>query len=185
MKRLGHALDSLDSPAPVAAIRFLALVGLRVSEALAVRWEHVDMETGRLLIPQSKTGRRWHTLPAPALALLDGIDQKGAFVFTTTGSAPITYRTVRKHFAEACERAGIEGARLHDLRRGVVSAAARAGESVPVLQALLGHRTSTQALKYAAQMDTTAEAARSRVAAEMAEAMGYDAENVVQFRETA
>ena len=46
---------------------------------------------------------------------------------------------------------------------------------MPVLQSLLGHKTSTQALKYAAQMDATAEAARSRVAAEMAEAMGYDA----------
>ena len=69
MAALAGALNEAEteSPAAVAVIRFLALTGLRVSEALAIQWEHVDLSSGRLLIPESKTGRKWHDVPAPAL----------------------------------------------------------------------------------------------------------------------
>ena len=55
------------SPAAVAAIRFAALTGLRIGEVLAMRWEHVAFETGRLTMPETKTGRRTHDLPTPVL----------------------------------------------------------------------------------------------------------------------
>ena len=55
MAALAGALNEIEAnrPAAVAAIRFLALTGLRVSEALAIKWDHVDLGTGRLLIPDS------------------------------------------------------------------------------------------------------------------------------------
>ena len=54
MARLAGALadTEADKPVAVAAIRFLAVTGLRVGEALAIQWAHVDMATGRLLIPR-------------------------------------------------------------------------------------------------------------------------------------
>ena len=60
MAALAGALNDVeaDSPAAVAALRFLALTGLRVGEALAIQWEHLDLSSGRLLLPKTKTGRR-------------------------------------------------------------------------------------------------------------------------------
>ena len=41
---------------PSAAIRFAMVTGLRIGEVLAIRWEHVEPETGRLILPETKTG---------------------------------------------------------------------------------------------------------------------------------
>ena len=45
-------------PAQVAAIQLAAVTGLRIGEILAIRWEHLDLDTGRLTLPATKTGRR-------------------------------------------------------------------------------------------------------------------------------
>ena len=173
MAELAGALNQAEAenPAAVAAIRFLALTGLRVGEALAIRWEHVDLATGRLLMPETKSGRRWHDLPAPALQLLAGLPRLGPWAFTSTGRAPTGYKAVHKVFRAACERAAIADARIHDLRRGAISAAAASGANVAVLQQLLGHRTPQMALRYARELQDPVQAAREAVAARMAAAM--------------
>lgn len=170
MARLAVALAEMeaDKPAAVTLIRFLAVTGLRVGEARVIEWEHLDTATGRLVIPESKTGRRWHTLPAPAVQILASLPRIGQWAFTTGGRAPLTYRTVRTAFQDACRRASIEGAQLHDLRRGVVSAAARSGANVAVLQQLLGHRTPQMALRYARELQNPVQATREAVAGQMA-----------------
>ena len=50
MTALAHALTKDDDrhPAPVAAIRFAALTGLRIGEIRGMQWEHVSFETGRV-----------------------------------------------------------------------------------------------------------------------------------------
>ena len=72
-------------PASVAAIRFAALTGLRVGEVLGIKFEHVDFETGRLLIPKSKTGRRQTDLPEAALTILNDISRVCEWAFTARG----------------------------------------------------------------------------------------------------
>ena len=52
----------------VAAIRVAALTGLRISEVIAMRWADVDLASGRVNLPRTKTGARAHDLPAAALA---------------------------------------------------------------------------------------------------------------------
>ena len=141
-----------------------------MSEALAIKWDHVDLGTGRLLIPDSKTGRKWHDLPAPALQLLADLPRFRPWVFTS-GRAAITYKTAHRAFREACEQAGINDARIHDLRCGVISAAAASGANVAVLQRLLGHQSPQMALRYARELHEPVQAARERVASQMAAAM--------------
>ena len=184
MAALAGALNEAEteSPAAVAVIRFLALTGLRVSEALAIQWEHVDLSSGRLLIPESKTGRKWHDVPAPALQLLAALPRLGPWAFTSTGRAPTGYKTVHGVFRGACESAGIEDARIHDLRRGVVSAAAASGANVAVLQRLLGHRTPQMALRYAQELQDPVQATRERVAERMAAAMAGKRAEVIPLR---
>ena len=171
--RLAKALNQHEhqNPAAVAAIRVAALTGLRIGEILAIKWEHVDFEAGRLTLPQTKTGRRQHDLPAPALDVLRQLPRECEWTFTATGRAPCTYKNVNLHFQQACKAASIEGARLHDLRRTAMTRAAAAGIGVHVLRDLLGHRTAAMADRYIRSVDNPVREARELVGAEIAAAM--------------
>ncbi len=170
---LAKALNQHEEqhPASVAAIRVAALTGLRIGEVLGIQWQHIDFETGRLTLPETKTGRRVHDLPAPALALLAELPRFSTWVFTSTGTAAIIYRTVRKHFAKIVSAAGIEDVRLHDLRRTVMTRAAASGVGTHVLRDLLGHKTTAMADRYIRAVGNPVREAREKVGAEMAAMM--------------
>ena len=182
---LAAALDAREErfPGSVAAIRFAAVTGLRIGEVLAIRWEHVGFETGRLTLPDTKTGRRVHDLPSAALAILAGLHRLNAWPFTSGSDAPLTYRTVRKHFAEAAAEAGLADVRLHDLRRTVMTSAAAAGVGTHVLRDLLGHKTTAMADRYVRAVGNPVRDAREQVGAAMAAAMaGGEGAKIVQLK---
>ncbi len=108
---LSVALDQLDErfPASVAAIRVATLTGLRISEVCSIRWEHIDFETGRVTLPETKTGRRVHHFPDAALDVLRDRPHvnRRPFVFSVDARGPLTYRTVRTHFMTAAKLAGL------------------------------------------------------------------------------
>ena len=182
---LAEALSEAEprSPANVAAIRFAAVTGLRIGEVLAVRWEHVDFESGRLLLPETKTGRRSHDLPSAALAILSAIPRMGDWVFTNNGTAPATYKRVRETFARVAAAAGLQDVRLHDLRRTVMTRAALAGVGAHVLRDLLGHRDTTMADRYIRALNSPVREAREQIGADIAAAMGGgDGAEIVPLR---
>ena len=172
---LATALNRLDQrfPASVAAIRVTALTGLRISEVLAIRWEHVDFASRRVALPQTKTGRRWHHLPAAALDIVRAVPRlnKGNHVFAVDARGALTYRTVRHHFGEAAKLAGLSDVRLHDLRRTVMTNAAAAGVGTHVLRDLLGHKTTAMADRYVRSVGSPVADAREAIGAAMAAAM--------------
>ena len=172
---LAGALEGLDErfPASVAAIRVAALTGLRISEVLAIRWEHVDFASRRVALPQTKTGRRWHHLPAAALDIVRAVPRvnKGNHVFAVDARGALTYRTVRHHFGEAAKLAGLSDVRLHDLRRTVMTNAAAAGVGTHVLRDLLGHKTTAMADRYVRSVGSPVADAREAIGAAMAAAM--------------
>ena len=180
---LSDALAGLEeqSPAAVAAIRVAALTGLRIGEVLAMRWEHVAFETGRLTLPATKTGRRVHDLPAPALEILAAVPRINDWCFTT-GHTAITYKTARLAFSLACRRAGLANVRLHDLRRSVMTAAAGAGVGTHVLRDLLGHKTTAMADRYIRAVGNPVRDAREQVGAAMAAMMRGEKGDVVPMR---
>ena len=171
LQALALALRDVQArfPGPVAAIRFAALTGLRIGEVIAIRWEHLD--SGRLLLPETKTGRRWHDLPAPAAELLSELPRINAWPFTSGRPAPLTYRTAQQHFARIAASAGLKDVRLHDLRRTVMTAAAAAGIGTYVLRDLLGHKTTAMADRYVRAVGTPVREARERVGAAVAAMM--------------
>ncbi len=172
-------------PAIVAAIRFAMFTGLRIGEVLAIRWDHVSLEAGRVTLPETKTGRRTHDLPTPAQAILSELPTINGsdWVFTTGRDAPITYRTVAQAFRRICETAGLADARLHDLRRTVMTRAAASGASSHVLRDLLGHKTAAMADRYVRAVGTPVRDAREAVAAGIAaEIEGGDAGKVLPLR---
>ncbi len=150
MTALGAALARAerDQSAAVAAIRVAALTGLRIGEVLAMRWEHVKVADNTVVLPRTKTGRRVHGLPLAALELLGRLPRMNDYVFTTGRDAALSYPTVRKAFAAMAHAAGLSDVRLHDLRRTVMTSAARAGLGTHVLRDLLGHKTTAMADRY-------------------------------------
>jgi len=158
-------------PAPVAAVRLAAVTGLRIGEILGVRWEHLDLESGRLTLPSTKSGRRVHHLPAVALAILNALPRINDWALTTRRDVPVTYGTVRKVFAEAASAAGLVDVRLHDLRRTVMTRAAMAGVGTHVLRDLLGHKTTAMADRYVRAVGNPVRDAREHVGEAMAAMM--------------
>ena len=172
---LATALDRLDErfPASVAAIRVAALTGLRISEVLAIRWEHVDFASRRVILPQTKTGRRSHHFPAAALDIMRAVPRlnEGHHVFAVDARGALTYRTVRHHFGDAVKRAGLSDVRLHDLRRTFMTNAAAAGVGTHVLRDLLGHKSTAMADRYVRSVGSPVADAREAVGSAMAAAM--------------
>ena len=153
------------SPAAVAAIRIAAMTGLRIGEVLAMRWEDIDFPGGRVLLPDTKTGRRWQTLASAALAALTAHPHIHGceHVFTTTGRGPTTYKHVRTVLQRAAAAAGLSDVRLHDLRRTLLTRAAASGVGMYALRDLAGHSTTAMTSRYVRE-----HGAATREAAEVA-----------------
>ena len=177
MGALSRALNDLagDHPASVAAIRVAALSGLRIGEVLAIEWQHVSLETGALVIPESKTGGRIHTLPQTALTVIATMPRVNSFVFTSADGrdAHITYKTARTTFLAAAKAAGLEDVRLHDLRRSAITLAAASGVGVAVIRDLLGHKTNAAAWRYVRHTGQAVVEARENLGDRVAEMMNH------------
>ena len=180
---LAAALAERDehNPAAVAAIRFAAMTGLRIGEILAIRWEHVNKETGALLLPETKTGRRWHDLPAAALAVLDGQLRINAWCFTN-GRAALGYKHTGAVFRAVAAAAGLADVRLHDLRRTVATRAAASGLGILELRALLGWKSVAMPARYVALAGDGIREHRRRIGDEVAALLEGGEDKVVPLR---
>ncbi len=175
LAQLGVVLAEAERTRPAAAsavtvVRLLALTGARRNEIAHLRWEYVDLERGLLNLPESKTGRKTIRLGAPAVQLLAGLPRTSEWVFPGPCSqGPVhlerAWRSLRK-------RAGLDDVRLHDLRHTHASVGAAAGLSLPLIGALLGHKTAAMTQRYAhLRSDVVHEASEivaARIAADLA-----------------
>ncbi len=152
LARLGEAFRQFESDgrfgAGIAALRLLLFTGARLREILHLRWEHVDMERGLLLLPDSKTGRKAITLNAPSLAVLYSLDRTGPFVIAGANS-DIPRADLKKPWTAVTEAASLPGLRIHDLRHSFASIGAGAGLGLPVVGKLLGHTQAATTQRYA------------------------------------
>ena len=160
---MGAAISGLDCEAHKAALRFLILTGWRVSEVVGLEWSWIDFETGVVNLPSTKVGAARRTVDPLALQLLANLPRTTPRVFSSC-----SYRRLWTCFGRVCDVAGIEGGRLHDLRRTVASSAAAAGLSVILLRDLLGHKTLTMASRYAQRSDSALQVAQHAAASRMA-----------------
>lgn len=167
-------------------IHLLALTGLRVGEALALRWGDVDLLAGELhvrgswsrtenAVTATKTEAGARTVPlAPGVVdVLVRVKPEDAsdddFVFASKrGGRPISYWNFRKRgFERALEEAGLadEGITIHDLRSAAASIYAARGLTPVEVAQVLGHRDANITLRvYAKLFDKSDVAARVRAA---------------------
>ncbi len=185
IKALSAALD--ESPAQDSAdvVRLLLLTGARVGEVLSMRWEQLDLDTGIWTKPAAATKQnKTHRVPLspPAVAVLKrrheagkekrqrratkldrGAQEGSPWVFPGDGSNG-HMTTIRSFWSAVCKRAKIKEARIHDLRHTFASLLVSAGESLPIVGALLGHTQAKTTSRYAHLLDDPLLAAAERVA---------------------
>ena len=171
--RLGHALDAREAEWPefVAAIRLLALTGCRRSEILNLRWRDIGDDAIRL--SDAKTGPRAVPLGEAARALIEslpGARRPNDFVFPRYAENRSEYSLIAR-WREVCEEAKLGRLRLHDLRHTAASQAVMAGENLPLVGKLLGHRRHETTAGYAHLADAHLVEAAERVGAVIARAM--------------
>ncbi len=135
-------------------VRFLYLTGWRRGEALGLLWSDVDRD-GRVirLAEQSTKAGEPRLFPygeAPELQkLLDAqwAARDGLFVFHRKGGR-IGVMALRKHWDRACQRVGLAGRLVHDLRRTAARELRRAGVSEGEIMRLCGWRTRSMFDRY-------------------------------------
>lgn len=148
---------------------FLAREGLRLSEALGLRWKDLDLKRGVLTLDENKTSdpRAWALSPgvAPALKafrpdaakddwlIFGGIaENRAAEIFREhLGAAEITRAEL---FADTTARRPV---RVHDLRAGFVTISLANGKSEAWVADRTGHKSSVMINRYRRQARQAAE----------------------------
>jgi integrase len=162
-------------PHAAAAIRLLILTGARLREILHLKWEHVDLERGLLLLPDSKTGKKAIVLNAPALGILGNLPRVGAHVIAgqAAGTDDDKPRAdLNRPWRAIVKRAGLNGLRIHDLRHTHASVGAGLGLGLPIIGKLLGHTQPSTTARYAHLDADPLRRASEHIGGRLAAAMG-------------
>lgn len=151
-----------------ALFLLMLFTGLRRGEALALRWNDVDLETRKLKVsqtmqrikgglafgsPKTDKSARELTIPLPAVVALREHRQKQReermaagpvwedrdLVFTTLTGAPIDPRNAKRVLDRLLAKTELPHCRLHDLRHQFASHMLASGVDIKIVSDCLGH----------------------------------------------
>lgn len=127
------------------------MLGTRRGELLAMRWAEIDFNARTWTIPQTKDGDpHLLPLPAPVIAILEGLPSRGKSEWTFPGTGASGHLVEpKKAWARILERAGVEGARIHDLRHTLASWLVAQGYNLPLIGRALNHSQVATTARYA------------------------------------
>lgn len=182
LPRFLKALDELSDRLSVAAIKLLLFTGCRRNEVLSMKWDQVKFDEGRIFLPVTKNGRpRSVLLNAKAQEMLerliahkgdDARTRNSDYIFPSRAGTRKGYiYDLRKPFETACDIAGIEGLRIHDLRHSFATLAIMGGASLYDVQKLLGHSDIAMTQRYAHMVDESLQRATENAAQVIENAM--------------
>lgn len=153
------------------AVKLLILTGARRDEIGGLRWSEIDEERSQVRLAGSRTkNNEAHIIPLSDLALrtinelprISDDTGRSVFVFTTTGSTPVSGWSKAKRLLDVkieelrqknSSKIGIDPSsvkplpawRFHDLRRTVATGLQRLGFRLEVIEAVLGHVSGSRA----------------------------------------
>lgn len=169
LEQLRTFLDATSDDWSGALWGLLAATGLRRAEAIGLRWDEVDLDSGRLRISRTITEvrgrlvvqddgksdaaersialdrrtvellRRWKSRQAQARLAWSGDWPDTGLVFTREDGEGLRPKRVSSVFTAAVDRAGLPRIGVHGLRHTYATAALRAGVSPEVVSKRLGH----------------------------------------------
>lgn len=165
------ALAAVEGP-HADCIRFLTVTGWRVSEALSLTWDMVDLPRMIARLPDTKTGASDRALSTDAATIIDGQKHRVGFVFSgRKGSQPVSYKRLREVLSDICAAAEIEPITPHVLRHTAATWAAISGAEAHELREAFGWRTLAMTARYVSRSESLARRGAQRAA---------DAMNVLQ-----
>lgn len=143
--------------------RVLAYTGLRIGEALALRWSDADLPGRRLIVQRAVSAtvegptKAWQVRYVPladpphdALARLRArgdFTSRDDYVFRGRTGGRLDVSALRKRYHAARKAAGLRHVKLHGLRHGAGSLVARQSDAVFV-QHFLGHSKMSTTERY-------------------------------------
>lgn len=127
--------------------------GLRVSEAVSMRWDQVDLEGGMLAVVRAKKGvPSTHPLRGPELRELRELRRAwpdSPYVFVSERGGPMTTSNVRRLIARLGKEAGLPfPVHPHMLRHALGFKLANDGHDTRAIQLYLGHRNIRHTVRY-------------------------------------
>ena len=127
--------------------------GLRVSELVAMQWDHVDLSQGRMHVGRVKQGiDSVHPIRGPEIRALRRLKRDYAdspYLFTTERQGPLTDSAVRKIVTRAGEVAGFAfPIHPHMLRHSTGYKLANDGHDTRAIQQYLGHKNIQHTVRY-------------------------------------
>jgi len=145
---LAHAERAAPDLTPMILV--LLNTGLRLGEAVHLRWEDVDLLQRRISIARhpedgwQPKSRQLRVIPlnATALRALASLPRRGPYIFHA-GACSTAYHRIGRRLNGLLKAAGIFGATVHSLRHTFGTRLAQAGVPVTEIQRLLGHSSLT------------------------------------------
>lgn len=147
-------LGALPKPCRVV-VSLAVLTGLRIGELLALRWKHIDLERGLILVresvsegrfglPKTRASRRDIPISDRARRLLLGLRATGAtpdaLLFVSRNRTPLNPKNMLNRLLRpACKSLGLPTISWHSFRHTNATLLGESGESLKTAQALLGH----------------------------------------------
>ncbi|MBU4232833.1 MAG: site-specific integrase [Desulfobacterales bacterium] len=148
------ASDDLKAHSPYLRplVETALLTGMRRGELLALKWEQIRNGFIYLEAGMVKSGKGRQIPINDRLAevfkeVRRGNQLKSEFVFCDSQGR--RFYAVKRSFASACRRAGVEDFRFHDLRHTFASRLVMRGASLKAVQELLGHADMKMTMRYA------------------------------------
>ncbi len=124
-------------------IDFAIETGMRRSEILNMKWEHLGLDKKRVLLPMTKNGSsRWVPLSDKAIKILNNVPRSTDHVF------PVTDVALRQSWERLRNRANLIDFTFHDLRHEAISRMFEKGLNVPEVASISGHKTASQLFRY-------------------------------------
>ena len=193
-QQAGAFLDAAADDRLYPLFHLIAYRGLRRGEAVGLRWQDLDLDTGHARIsqqivqlgwttdigePKTDTGARALSLDARTVAVLrdwrrrqdeerqqyEAAWQDSGLVFTREDGTALHPDVVSRTFERICRTAGLPPIRLHDLRHTAASLALQAGVPLKVVSEQLGHSSlAITADTYTSVLPAVADAAAEAVA---------------------
>ena len=118
--------------------------GVRVGEAEKVEWSQLDLDRAQITLREGETKNnepRILPISDPLIKMLSAVKNRSGRVFPSK-------RAMQTAFPDACKAAGIEGLKVHDLRRSAVRNLMLSGAQQAVAMKISGHKDPSVFQRY-------------------------------------
>jgi len=137
--------------------------GMRLGEALALRWLDVQFDHGRVLIRDSKSGEGRKVPLRDALAnefiRWRPFTGGSSWLFPGRYDLDVPMNTIRPGWLRLCRNAGVGDLHPHDLRHNFTSMLQARGVSDSIIMSITGHKTHVMLHRYSHANDAQRRAA--------------------------